>query len=499
MFKNLLIVSATLLGLSGTAHAQYNPAASCFIGPADFKSWFKSGEISKNGAITFANSVAFPQNNTKCDFYKWGHQMFLWMTSPSGGGIVMTSPQFYNVNFNDQNQGVYIQGDNTGFLKSDKSRKMTTMRTTVNNAVVKGLLAENIQPAGQAGGNDELMSINGSLVYYTVHTNDVYAWFNTAVSNGAIANTAQFPNSKKDLAAVTTYASLNGATLNDADALTMEVKTSWIDASKVNGDLADYIVITADVPNYQGAVGDKNWTISQSQPTITKRLALVGMHVVGTVQGHPEMVWATFEHKSNAPNDAFSLSLQPPGFEPRTVTVPYNSSGKWNFMQTNGTQDGALVAQMKVNDDGSITATPGNAIQPNNTYRIHAWGGPSDTSSANNNTQLVTLNEDIDYMLSNTPEGKDVRSNYIQVGGVWTRDGSIPTNPTDNVQQVGSLLLANTTMETYHQRTGQNIIPAFQNGCFGCHNSSLSKTNPNPLPTSVSHLFSINNVPLVQK
>jgi len=29
------------------------------------------------------------------------------------------------------------------------------------------------------------------------------------------------------------------------------------------------------------------------------------MHVVGTVKGHPEMVWATFEHVNNAPNEAY--------------------------------------------------------------------------------------------------------------------------------------------------------------------------------------------------
>ncbi|HBF30268.1 hypothetical protein [Rhizobium sp.] len=498
MLRKLLILSSTLLAMSGTAYAQYNPAASCSIGPTEFQSWFKGGAILKNGAVTFADSIAFPENNTKCDFYKWGHQMFLWITSPVGGGINITSAQFYNVNFiNDQ--GVYIQGDDTGVLKGDKTGKMTGMRASVNTKLLKGLQADTIQPGGQAGGSDGLMSINGSLVYYAVHTNDVYAWFNTAVSNGVIPGTAPFPNTKQDRDAVTAYAKKNGVTLNDADALTVEIKTSWIDAAKVNGDLADYVVITADVPNYVGAVGDKTWTISQTQPTITKRIALVGMHVVGTVKGHPEMVWATFEHKANAPNDSYALSVQQPGFEPQTVTVPYNSSGKWNFMQTNGTQDGALVAQMKVNDDGGISATPGNAIQPNNTYRVHAWGGPSDASSANNNTQLVTLNENIDFMLANTPNGKDVRSNYVQVGGVWTSNGSIPSNASDNVAQVGSLLLANATMETYHQKTGQGIIPAFQNGCFGCHNTGTTKKNPTPPPTAISHLFSASNVPLVPK
>jgi hypothetical protein len=168
-------------------------------------------------------------------------------------------------------------------------------------------------------------------------------------------------------------------------------------------------------------------------------------------------------------------------------------------MQPNGSQDGALVPQMTVDNAGNVVATQGNVVGPNNTYRVNPWGSLPEPASANNNTQLFTLNTNIDYMLANTPTGKDLRSNYIQVGAVWTRNGSIPSAPADNSQQVGSLLLANTTMETYHQKVGQGIRPAFQNGCFGCHNTSKSASNPNPLPTSTSHLFSTSNVPLVGK
>lgn len=508
MFGKMLILSSAILALSGTAHAQYNPAASCSIGPAEFQSWFSNNKIAKEGPVVFANSLAFPQNNTKCDFYKWGHQMFLWLTSPSGSGITITSPQFYNVNFKG-NKGIYIRGDNTGVLQSDKSGEMTAFRSTVNNMVVHGLLTENIQPGGQAGGGDALMSLNGSLVYYAVHANDVYAWFNTAVTNEALPKTSEFPNSTDDLKALVNYVASNNATLKDADALAMEIKTSWIDAAKVNGSLADYVTITADVPNYD-TTDDKKWTIGKPA-TVTKKLALVGMHVVGAVQGHPEMVWATFEHKSNAPDNDYYLSFAPPFGQPieaPAVPVPYNAAGQWTFMKTNGSRDGALVPQMRVADKDNkdkgikaddIVATDGNVIGPNDTYRVNPWGNLPEPASANNNTQLVTLNANIDFMLANTPTGKDVRSNYIQIGSVWTRHGSIPSTSDDTSQQVGSLLLANTTMETYHQKVGPGIPTAFQNGCFGCHNTSKKATNPNPLPTATSHLFSIGNEPLVAK
>ena len=31
-------------------------------------------------------------------------------------------------------------------------------------------------------------------------------------------------------------------------------------------------------------------------------VALIGLHVVGVVEDHPEFVWATFEHEDNAPD-----------------------------------------------------------------------------------------------------------------------------------------------------------------------------------------------------
>jgi hypothetical protein len=42
----------------------------------------------------------------------------------------------------------------------------------------------------------------------------------------------------------------------------------------------------------------------------TVNLAMVGMHVVGSTKGHPEMIWATFEHIGNAPNDDYSIETQ---------------------------------------------------------------------------------------------------------------------------------------------------------------------------------------------
>ncbi|MGG7517288.1 hypothetical protein ACQ3G6_05300 [Allorhizobium undicola] len=497
MFLKVMTAGAALLFASVAQADQYSPAQSCSIGPAEFQSWFSSGEISRNGAVTFAPSARFPTDNTKCDFYKWGHQMFLWMTSPAGSGLVLTSPTFYNVNFG-ANGGYFIQGDSSGYLKASKTLKVQALRTKVNTFHLKSAISQTIQPDGQAGGRDTLMSLNGSIVYYSVHANDMFAWFNTAVINGDIGQDASFPSTQADLDRLKAYILGQQVKVNDADAMTMEIKASWIDADKVVGKQTDYVTIDADVPNYQGKVGAREWTIG-TPATVKKKIALVGMHVVGSVKGHPEMVWATFEHRANAPDNDYYVTRSPQ-FQPITFNqlVPYNSVGQWNFMQSNGTREGALQPQMKVEDDGTIIALTANGIRPNNTYRVNPWGNLPDASSANNNTQLVTLNRNIDGMLATTAGGADARSNYIQIGSVWTQDGSIPTSPTDTGKQIGSLLLANATMETYHQEVGASIPDAFQHGCFGCHNGNV-KPEQALVPTNISHLFSTSNQPLVPK
>ena len=48
----------------------------CIADSTDFKNWFVSGNISKNGAVNPANSVTFGHQNN-CDFYRWSEQMFL--------------------------------------------------------------------------------------------------------------------------------------------------------------------------------------------------------------------------------------------------------------------------------------------------------------------------------------------------------------------------------------------------------------------------------------
>lgn len=474
MLKKNTWVTLFFLWSSAGAFAQTLEKASdfsavnvaCSISPKEFSSWFVQKRVTNGGLVSFADSVDFPAKNTKCDFYKWASQMFLWVTSPVDGGILLDSPTFFDMN----TDGTDSSGNTIyRFIANGANAPQ-------NRFKLRGTKPQSIQAGGQAGGSDTLLSLNGSLVYFAVHANDVYAWFNTAVSNGVLPATSTFPINQDQVKKVVGYAAQNGTKINDGNALSMELKTAWVDAATV-GNISDYVTISALVPNYV-QTSSTEWTINTTSPTVLKTLALVGIHVVGTVKNHPEMVWATFEHRNNAPDNAFYFN----DLSGKPLSVPYNSMGQWTFMQNNGSQTGALVPQMTVNTaTGDITATSGNTIQANNVYRVNPWGNAPTKASAENNSELISLNLDILVMLGLVG---DVRSNYFQVGAVWSRDGSIPSGSTDN-DLVGSLLLANSTMETYHQLG----TATSDQGCFGCHFATTS--------TGTSHVFNINNIPLV--
>ncbi|HMC90862.1 MAG TPA: hypothetical protein VKI45_00240, partial [Allosphingosinicella sp.] len=79
-----------------------------------------------------------------------------------------------------------------------------------------------------------LLSQNGSLVYYITVANDVYAYHRTmqpsVIPNPAALN---FPLTAADAAAVSSFAAAHGHTIVDPEALAVESKSSWIEASAV--------------------------------------------------------------------------------------------------------------------------------------------------------------------------------------------------------------------------------------------------------------------------
>ncbi|SHM98938.1 hypothetical protein [Mucilaginibacter sp. OK098] len=333
--------------------------------------------------------------------------------------------------------------------------------------------------AGQATG-DVLMAQNGSLVYYLTMVNDVYAWFLTGATNGKLtANT--FPTTQGALDSIITYAKANNVTLPDSNALAMELKTSWVEASSLS-NASDYVTVMATIPTYNTS-NPQQW-IPNGEKTV--KMALVGMHIVGSVAGHPEMIWSTFEHQSNTPNAEYQYLDS----NKKVKVVPQDTGTGWLFSKDASDKSFNVSHMTNVdknfNSTDTITADSGFTITPSNTLSALPWGSAKDSvtnqedqSSAASNSEIISINNNIRSLLGD----KDVRGNYLLIGATWTSGGAAPTggvyglNGTAPGVSIGTSVLANSTMETYFQQ------PKFS--CFTCHSSSVPALNPD----SISHIY----------
>ncbi|MCP3402240.1 hypothetical protein [Bradyrhizobium sp. CCGB20] len=309
---------------------------------------------------------------------------------------------------------------------------------------------------GQAGGGAVLVTRNNGLVYYLLQVNDVFAYFSTGATDGKFSPVpTEFPSEASLLSKITDVARNAPAPharpgFQDSIALAMELKSSWVEASTLSNP-QDYLTIKATVPGFDTSNPQK-W-VHTSPKTVD--LALVGFHVVGSALGHPEMIWATFEHVNNAPNQKYVYKTTL-GAE---ATVPADGSGSWLFSSSGASSPAS--PRMTVDGNGDIVASGANGtIGAVDVTRANAWGTPlTDTAAVANNTNLISINRSI---LGQMPAG-DVRSKYIMIGSTWTSDGKAPAGA--NV--VGTKTLANSTMETFKQNLN----------CLSCHRGDMLGTS----------------------
>jgi hypothetical protein len=369
---------------------------------------------------------------------------------------------------------------------------------------------------GEAGTNGVLeaqTSGGGSLVYYATIVNDVYAFYATELLDHTISLAGDglctpssgitcFPTTGTQLNQIVAsgagHFQPGQTTFPDANALAIEVKSAWVVAAGLPNPNS-YITLEATIPVYNPAApppsGTTTMTATGTQQTV--KLALVGMHVVGSAAGHPEMVWSTFEHVANAPAATYSY-INASG---TTATVSQNvakvpviggTSTSWVFSST--TASSFNNQNMSYNfppAPGTITAnTPPGTISPSDTMRWKAFGAasdiapnPVDPSIAASNTEIIALDNSVGGLLVSG----DVRANYVMTGATWTIGGASPGSFIGG-NQVGTSSLSNTTMETYVQ--GLQANPTKQSGGFNCLSCHTSNN------TNVSHVFGAINKPL---
>jgi hypothetical protein len=309
-----------------------------------------------------------------------------------------------------------------------------------------------------------LMTQNRKIVYYALQANDVFAYFLTGTKTGKITPAlTQFPTTVDDLNKIKAFGLANGKTFPDANALAVELKSAWVEADGL--DTTKYITMNAVIPTFDMS-DKKKWTPNGSKEVL---LAMIGLHVVGSAAGHPEMIWSTFEHVDNTRNAEYAYTDA--AGDPKKVLQ--DSGGKWLLSATPPTAT-PNIAIMSA-DGPNIVAADNGEIGPGDTLRENPWGTVSNADkAADKNTELIAINNSVIGQLG----AGDVRKNYILVGSTWTIGGKSPRgprtigdepfDPANNTgpNEVGTSRSANSTMET----TSQSL------NCFACHRGNVLGT-----------------------
>jgi hypothetical protein len=413
-----------------------------------------------------------------CGPLEWALHSFLWLTSPTGRdaapGIaerVFESPLFYDLQTDGPKRFNLLQ-NHPGYVPHLKVRALKPR---------SGLIAEEQTTGGVLMAQPPRGQKYGSLVYYEMAVNDFYAYLVTAVAAKAPHVSDAFPTSQAELQPILDFAKDNKlgpakAAAPSESVFTIELKTAWVEADMIPTGCR-YITRQAVIPTYSTTDPDK-WVVSGEK---TATLALVGMHIVGSGGGHPEMIWATFEHVCNTPNAAFTYSETPNGSNALDNAVePQLTRGDWLFV-ANGSKGPFNVERIKLSGT-SLAASGNHPIGPSDTLRLFPWGNVGNAANVLNVTQVLLLNR------GDSLPSEDLRTWYVLIGAVWTKDGKGPATPTaPNV--TGTTALSNSTMETYIQAA--NGKP--QN-CFLCHHTKKTGQEPG---TAMSHIFSaINPLPV---
>ncbi|MEW7279226.1 hypothetical protein ABW636_11590 [Aquimarina sp. 2201CG1-2-11] len=406
------------------------------IAPAD---WFTIVDGTRKTPAPDEGPTSVFANNetvTNCDFHQWSWQKFLWLTNETKG-----QPMFLNDLKQVTSHGQKLERKN-GIVLTD-----TAQASGASDILKTPKFASGTPPS--------------TTVYYAIFMNDLL--YDAMIKYAPIAK--ENPDAVKDI----TYPI--GA---------LELKTSWIDV-KALPDASSYFVTDGEING------------------VKTKVALLGIHVVGVVENHPEFIWATFEHESLAPDYDWSKATP-------TSDAPITSTTNYPFFNK---EDTATVKNI----------TSGNGIYTN-IFSVYKYGTPVEIKSIDNkNVQVFMkssqngsqnfnniriINKSVKEQLSG------IWNNYFYNGSIWIDTAgyvgtkaqaalldslSVSSGGLHNADTTalarGSVAAYNITMETYVQvgfhsdgiyttKVGDLV------NCFLCHSTSHGKQNS---PLNLSHVY----------
>jgi len=396
-----------------------------------------------------------------CDFNRWSWNAFLWsMEEQNGKARFMSFPTMEDTI--NETYGVPNQSN------------LLTLHPR------SGKKDHPIDSIAQAGTEGILVAQNGRAVYYSQHISPqmynqvVTANWNTASGLRAEDKTATF------------------------DVGNIEYKAAWAIVDK-DFSIPGAYTRTALVPQLENIKinGIDHPGVSKDPVYKEENVALVGLHVVGWIQGHTEAVWASF-----SPNGLVPILEAENGVPIIKSNGSYSnpdqiiSTSDTPFYTANTPLSACNQTQLQTQKLDPATQTFSLTTQSCQIYNTGAVDPTNDTVLGADTPAGKSITQINLSAASVIPSGT-IGENYYEVGAVWAGQDKCSTtgpngdncNPTkgklgrtfqDNL--IGSNVLSNPVIETFTQ-TGVN------HNCFTCHNSqNFNPSDPNIEPLQGSML-----------
>lgn len=331
----------------------------------------------------------------------------------------------------------------------------------------------------QAGGRQVVIDQNGHALYYSIHMNPAFVKF---VNDAHLTSADQIKLADPSIHFTTTAA-------------VVETKDAWQIISDTNPPEATSFVTTqAMVPTL--SVDPLLGVVADDTKLRLVTVALIAIHIVHTIPGHPEFVWSTFQHtnRTTGVTDlAPSLVDLPRNNPPNVVAsigpqMPAGATGYLlyarNTLPSNANQ-GVFIPALNA-------ATQTFTTPPTSIYRVFPAAKSATTDIDGDITLINTAMTDRFNVTMPRPAANDRRPWYRLVGAVWldrpaksfgvnkvlVNDPTDPEilNGSDAVTSIngGEDGLSSTAMESFTQGTAS--FPT----CFSCHDTQSTAGNGVP-------------------
>lgn len=356
--------------------------------------------------------VPAPHPDTECPFYRGAYQSFLVATQPDANG----DPALVH----------YATIDDAFVSATPHAVRNTSGRAWLGTV-------------RQAGRREILIDQNGHTLYYGMHMNQAFVDFIKANNLQTVQGIWNVdPN------------------LSFPPGL-LELKSAWIDIDPGDfpggrvppptndpndgsdpGDYSNYITTMAWVPHLSQDAATGRIIENPNQPRLIK-VALVALHAVYTLPGHPEFVWGTIQHANLHGVDALATAVQggatvtgAPDSQPDTTQLPDLAHDPDNIhvstavspysylLYKGGTPENMANAAYADSQLQFDEATQSFKNPPTSVYRMFPG---SKSQQIGPDSAVVSLDANLTALATKqaaSAGGKiDVRLNYHLVAAIW--------------------------------------------------------------------------------